>query len=180
MKIIDLTYEENGYIQQAAELLLDCFEHCWNSLEEAIEEVKDSLGSERISRVAIDDRGNLIGWIGGIMKYDGNVWEMHPLVVDKNFQRKGIGRLLVEDFESRVREKGGQTVLLGTDDENYSTTIGGVDIYPDIYEKIKEIKNIGNHPFEFYQKIGYTIVGVIPEANGYGKPDILMAKRVKA
>jgi hypothetical protein len=26
--------------------------------------------------------------------------------------------------------------------------------------------------------MGYTIVGVIPDANGLGKPDILMAKRI--
>jgi hypothetical protein len=34
------------------------------------------------------------------------------------------------------------------------------------------------HPFEFYQKCGFVIVGVVPDANGYSKPDILMAKRV--
>jgi aminoglycoside 6'-N-acetyltransferase I len=31
---------------------------------------------------------------------------------------------------------------------------------------------------KFYQKLGYVIVGVIPDANGPGKPDIMMAKRV--
>ncbi len=31
---------------------------------------------------------------------------------------------------------------------------------------------------EFYQKVGYTVVGVVPDANGLGKPDILMAKRI--
>ena len=29
-----------------------------------------------------------------------------------------------------------------------------------------------------YQKCGFVIVGVVPDANGPGKPDILMAKRV--
>jgi len=32
--------------------------------------------------------------------------------------------------------------------------------------------------YEFYQKLGFTIVGIIPDANGWGKPDILVAKRV--
>ncbi len=29
-----------------------------------------------------------------------------------------------------------------------------------------------------YQKRGFVIVGVVPDANGLGKPDILMAKRI--
>lgn len=178
MEIIDLSFDEDKYIQQAAELLLNCFEHSWSTLEEAIEEVKESLGSDRISRVAINERGNLIGWIAGVKQYDGNVWEMNPLVVNKDWQSKGIGTLLVYDFERRVSEKGGLTILLGTDDENSSTTIGSIDIYLDIYKNLQDIRNLKNHPYEFYQKVGYKIVGVIPDANGIGKPDILMAKRV--
>jgi aminoglycoside 6'-N-acetyltransferase I len=27
------------------------------------------------------------------------------------------------------------------------------------------------HPYEFYMKIGFSIVGVMPDANGVGKPD---------
>jgi aminoglycoside 6'-N-acetyltransferase I len=34
------------------------------------------------------------------------------------------------------------------------------------------------NPLAFYQRVGFEIVGVIPDANGPGKPDILMAKRV--
>ncbi|EPU1074472.1 aminoglycoside N-acetyltransferase AAC(6')-Ia, partial [Klebsiella pneumoniae] len=40
------------------------------------------------------------------------------------------------------------------------------------------IKNIKNHPYEFYQKCGYSIVGVIPDANGKRKPDIWMWKKI--
>lgn len=36
----------------------------------------------------------------------------------------------------------------------------------------------GGHPYEFYQTLGFVILGVIPDANGLGKPDILMAKRL--
>ena len=69
-------------------------------------------------------------------------------------------------------------MYLGSDDENHSTSLGCTDLYIDTYEKIMNIENFKNHPFEFYQKVGYKIVGVIPDANGIGKPDILMAKRV--
>lgn len=32
------------------------------------------------------------------------------------------------------------------------------------FEKMQNVKNLKRHPFEFYQKIGYRIVGVIPDA----------------
>ena len=35
-----------------------------------------------------------------------------------------------------------------------------------------------DHPAGFYMRQGFEIVGLIPDANGPGKPDILMAKRV--
>ncbi len=41
-----------------------------------------------------------------------------------------------------------------------------------------EIRNLHGHPYEFYLKNGFSIVGAVPDANGYGKPDIIMAKRV--
>jgi aminoglycoside 6'-N-acetyltransferase I len=44
--------------------------------------------------------------------------------------------------------------------------------------QIAAIRNLKRHPYEFYHKQGYAIVGVIPDANGLGKPDIMMAKRV--
>ena len=45
-----------------------------------------------------------------------------------------------------------------------------------IFDSIKNIKNINKHPYEFYQKNGYYIVGIIPNANGKNKPDIWMWK----
>jgi aminoglycoside 6'-N-acetyltransferase I len=36
-----------------------------------------------------------------------------------------------------------------------------------------------DHPTAFYQKLGFQIVGVMPDANGIGKPDIIMAKDIK-
>jgi aminoglycoside 6'-N-acetyltransferase I len=45
-------------------------------------------------------------------------------------------------------------------------------------EKIANIKNLNNSPYEFYLKFGYVIVGVDPDANGIGKPNFSMSKRI--
>jgi len=76
-------------------------------------------------------------------------------------------------------DRGGSTIYLGTDDENGRTSLGGVDLYPDPLMAAAQIQNLRRHPFEFYRKLGFAIVGVLPDANGFGKPDIFMAKRVR-
>jgi aminoglycoside 6'-N-acetyltransferase I len=102
MKISTLSHDNDRLIQQAAQLLVDAFrEHwpdAWPTLEEALQEVQEMLGSERICRIALDEQGNLLGIIGGIPGYDGNVWELHPLAVQPSKQGQGVGQALVEDL----------------------------------------------------------------------------------
>jgi len=183
MNIIFLQPDNEHIIQQAAQLLMDAFRKhwptAWPTYDEALKEVHEMLEAERICRVAVDEQGNLLGIIGGIPQYDGNVWELHPLAVQPNIQGKGIGRALVEDFEAQVRQRGGLTITLGSDDENNMTSLSGVDLFENTWEKIRSIRNLKGHPFEFYQKLGYVISGVVPDANGIGKPDILMSKRMR-
>src|SRR5215213_2311418 len=182
MNINTLLPDNADLIQQAAQLLGDAFrEHwldAWTTLEEGLEEIHEMLASERICRIAVDEQGNLLGIIGGIPGYDGNVWELHPLAVQPSLQGKGIGRVLVQDFEEQVRGRGGLTITLGSDDEDNMTSLSNIDLYENLWDKIRDIRNYKNHPFEFYQRLGYVITGVVPDANGVGKPDILMAKRV--
>jgi aminoglycoside 6'-N-acetyltransferase I len=182
MKIIPLRPDNQPLIQQAAQLLVNAFrEHwsdAWPTFEEGLKEVHEMLERDRICRAAVDENGNLLGIIGGIPGYDGHVWELHPLAVQPSRQGQGIGRALVEDFEEQVRSKGGLTITLGTDDEDNMTSLSNIDLYEKLWEKIRDIRNLKDHPFAFYQKLGYIITGVVPDANGRGKPDILMAKRI--
>jgi len=182
MEIITLAPTDKRLISQAAQLLLDAFhEHwpeAWPTLEEGLEEVQEMLQTERICRVAIEEQ-NVLGIIGGIPQYDGHVWELHPLAVQPNMQGKGVGRALVKDFEEQVRLKGGLTITLGSDDDDNMTSLSGVDLYENLWDKVKSIRNLKSHPFEFYQKMGYVITGVVIDANGIGKPDILMSKRIR-
>lgn len=138
-----------------------------------------SFEEGRLSLIARDDDGDVLGWIGGAAQYDGHVWELHPLVVEPTRHGRGIGRALVTALEDRARERGGLTLFLGTDDEVDQTSLSGVALYPDPLAHLAAIRNLRRHPFGFYQRLGFTIVGVIPDANGFGKPDILMAKSLR-
>ena len=182
VQIITLSPDDEGAIKQVATLLIEGFKahapHAWSHMAAALEEVRESLAENRISRIAIDQTGEVVGWIGGLSHYDGNVWEIQPLVVKPSRQGSGIGQQLVCDLEDIVREQGGLTIWVGTDDEDNMTTLAGVDLYPNVLDHLAQIRNLRRHPYEFYQKLGFVITGVMPDANGYGKPDIFLAKRV--
>jgi aminoglycoside 6'-N-acetyltransferase I len=180
--IVNLTADRPDLVDQAADLLYDAFRgrtQEWQHFESARQEVLESLKEGRISRVALDGSDAAVGWIGGIPMYAGQVWEIHPLVVAAGRRRQGVGRALVRDLEDIVRQKGAVTLWAGSDDENNETTLSGVDLYADVPGAIRNVRNLKGHPYEFYIRVGFTIVGVLPDANGPGKPDIFLAKRVQ-
>jgi aminoglycoside 6'-N-acetyltransferase I len=180
MQIIDAP-EDTALRQQMAELLVLGFQEHWDAwatTEEDMAELEEIL-AKGFARVALDDAGErVLGWIGGRPEYDGHVWELHPLVVQPDRQKQGIGRALVADFEQQVKQRGGLTIALGSDDEDDMTSLAGRDLYKNLWDSIAHIRNLKGHPYEFYAKLGYIITGVVPDANGRGKPDIIMGKRV--
>jgi aminoglycoside 6'-N-acetyltransferase I len=182
MRIVDLLPSDDDFIRRTAELLFESFRQhwpeAWPTIDAALEEVHESFAENRVSRVAVDDDGTILGWIGAIKMYDGNVWELHPLAVSPRARGRSIGRALVEDLEAQVAARGGLTLWVGSDDEDNMTSLSGVDLYPNPLEHLAKIENLRGHPYEFYQKLGFVIVGVMPDANGFGKPDIYLAKRI--
>lgn len=180
MSILDMPGDP-AFRERAAELLVegfrDAWPDAWPDIESGRREVAEMVEGERICRVVVED-GDVVGWGGAIPTYRRTAWELHPLVVDKGHRKKGIGRALVRDIEEQARLRGAVTLFLGTDDEDGSTSIGGIDLYPDIALHIGSLHSNLGHPLEFYRKVGFVIVGVIPDANGPGKPDILMARRI--
>lgn len=181
MPIFDLNTADEALIQQAAQLLVEAFrEHwpdAWPEIESALESTHEMLGAAKIC-LGMVEGDQLLGWIGGQPEYDGNVWELHPMVVRPALQKHGIGRALIAALEAEVERRGGLTIMLGTDDEDDMTSLAKADLYTDLPAKIANIRNLRGHPYEFYQKCGYSIIGVMPDANGRGKPDIYMAKRI--
>lgn len=181
-QVIDLPRSDEATLNQAALILNAAFrDHwpdAWATKENALAEIYKMLLPEKIAMAAVVE-GVVVGLIGGIPTYGGNVWELHPLAVRPDFQRQGIGTVLVREFEAGVKARGGLTIWLGSDDEDEMTSLSGVDLYVNLWEKVRTLRNLKGHPYEFYQKQGYTIIGVMPDANGRGRPDIFLGKRVE-
>jgi aminoglycoside 6'-N-acetyltransferase I len=181
LRIIDLAASDAERVTQTATLLHVSFLSrgtTWSDLDSAHAEVLSSLEPEKISRVALDDAGHVIGWIGGQPLYDGLVWEVHPIVVSERARRRGIGRALIEDLERLVGARGAMTLWLGSDDEVGETSLADADLYADLPAHLGRFRASGQHPFPFFTRLGFHIVGVLPDANGRGRPDIFFAKRV--
>jgi aminoglycoside 6'-N-acetyltransferase I len=179
--IVEITPGARRLRVEAARVLADRLPRGWPDLRAAKAEVEAMLDPSRIARAFVEDAsGALLGWIGALELYPGHVWELHPLAVRRGYDRRGIGRALVLDLEEQVRRRGIQTLFVGSDDEDGETTLAGRDLYPDVVAALASLKDLRGHPFGFYQRMGFSVVGAVPDANGPGKPDILLAKRLVA
>jgi aminoglycoside 6'-N-acetyltransferase I len=163
---------------QAADILHRALAHMQSaySAEEAIEEVAKFDDEKRTAFAALDGE-KVLGWIGVIFSYD-HAWELHPLVVDPANQKSGVGSALIAHLEAYARKDDVLTLYLGTDDDYGGTNLSGIDLFPDPLAKLAAIAPVKGHPFTFYKRQGFVITGVIPHGNGFGQPDIMMAKRL--
>lgn len=178
--IVSFQQLTSAQLEDAATILMRALAHApaaYHTREEARAEVEKVLGADRLGLAALRG-GQLVGWIGAIRTYDHG-WELHPLVVDVDTQRRGIGQALVQALEKRAQNDGVLTLYLGTDDDFEGTSLFGAELYPDLLTKLAAIEPKRGHPFTFYRRVGFVLAGVFPDVNGKGKPDILMAKRIK-
>lgn len=124
------------------------------------------------------DGERLVGWIGAIKTYDHG-WELHPLVVAPDSQRSGVGSALLGALETRARHDGVLTLFLGSDDDYGGTSLFGRDLWSDVPGHAAAVQATARgHALTFYRRHGYEIVGLLPDVNGAGRPDILLAKRL--
>ena len=177
MDIIDLATQTLETRAQAAAMLAEAFPHDngWPTIELGLAEI-EWVAKDGFVRAALEG-GQVLGWVGGLPEYRGRVWELHPIVVLESRRLTGVGRVLVQAFEDEARARGGLTATLGTDDEFGMTSLSGADLYNDVPAHMASLRDLGRrHPFGFYRKVGYVVTGVMPDANGRGKPDIYMSK----
>lgn len=179
---INLNTGSDTIKKQAAQILFEASrsitDTSWNTIESAEAEVSECCNDEYIA-VGYIHSDDLAGWIGLRPMYGKVTWELHPIMVKPELQKRGIGAKLLNEIERIARERNILTIILGTDDEFGKTSLSKIDLYAsNLFSEIENIMNLDNHPFEFYKKNGYTIIGVIPDASGLNKPDIIMGKRL--
>lgn len=166
------------HFKEASVLLSNELPIGWPTPKEAFADIIAIKKNKDAQLVGCFMEGALVGF-GGYLKSYPTAFELHPLVVKKEYQGRGIGKHLVEQLEELAFKQGALTLYLGTDDEGEQprTSLANKDLFQGTLEHIAAFQG-GSHPASFYQKLGYSIVGVIPDANGLGRPDIYMAKKL--
>jgi aminoglycoside 6'-N-acetyltransferase I len=181
VNIEDLTADDGAAIEQAAALLVDYAPNraaAWPDLEAAYETIEEALDGDGIVRVALNDAGNVIGYAAAAPQYS-HAWELYPFVVAGDEQGKGVGSALLADIEELVSAEGGLTVYLGADDLDGVTSAADADLFPNVVAHAQKLETRSRrHPLGFFRSQGYEVIGLIPDANGQGRPDIWLAKSV--
>jgi len=164
MRIINFNQLSVSEIMQAADILHQSIPLGWPTQADAKKEIDTYLTPENVLLAAVEDNA-VLGW-GGLLApiYAGNVFEIHPVVVREDMRKKGVGRAVVFALEKEAKRKGGLTVYLGSDDdsEKGETSLADADLYDDLPGKLSRF-NPGTHPSGFYLKLGYKIIGVMPD-----------------
>ena len=146
---------------------------------EAEEEVASFTSDPGRFGLAARAGAHLVGWVGAVRGYSHSL-ELHPLVVDTAWRRRGVGAALVAALQTRARGDGYLSIHLGADDDFGGTSLFGRDLFPGVLAKLTTLTATADHPLAFYLSVGFEVVGVLPDANGQGRPDILLSKRIRS
>ncbi len=87
-------------------------------------------------------------------KYDKEGVELDIISVRKEFQRKGIGKKLMENVEKYAKKLGKKYVYLFVSSSNFGARI-------------------------FYAKLGFEIAGLLTDRYGVGKHSVIIRKTIK-
>ena len=130
--------------------------------------------------LALVDGATALGW-GGAFRSEATAWEIHPLLVDPAHHGRGAGGRLVAELEAVAARAGALVMELSTSDALGATTLAGRDLYADPLGALSrlDVREPGTrHAVLFWRAVGYSVVGVLPDAEGEGVPSIRFAKRL--
>lgn len=181
VQMVDLRRDDAAAIAEVRELMRRVF--TWGTFEDAAKAdsvIQASFRDEAVSRIARAG-GRIIG-LSFASLFPGESIFVHWLGVDPDVQRSGVGTALLDDAERIGRAAGAACLALSTGDDHPHravTTLGRRDIWSDPLGALRDVQTLERHPLDFYTRLGFTVCGVIPDANGPGKPEIYLARPIR-
>lgn len=167
-------------LEQATDILRLAYQRLpqgWTNLHAARDEVRTFGESDRHALFAIEN-DVVVGVIGAIFR-SRFLWEVHPVAVHPEQRRSGIGAALMKALEVDAHDQGVCTLWVRTQDGGEGTNLYERELYPGVLSKlIKASPENVHQPYAFLKRLGFEVVGVLPDAKGPGKHEIQMAKRV--
>lgn len=164
----------------AAEILVNAFRGIspsWPTHATAYDTFHELATADALLIGAFLDQ-QLVGFIGAVPQYGGTAWELHPLAVAPQHARNGIGTALLQHLCQQLQDHGAATVFVWCDDESAATSLGGSNVYPAPLDALATLVSGPRHAGGFYLKNDFCLTGILPDANGFGKHDILYARRI--
>ena len=178
--IVELDSPDTRTVEQLAQITFDAFRESspqWlPTMETARRQVLAVVETNQIGKVLVDQDRTPMGWIGLIP--GARVWEIHPIAIAVEHQYKGYGQLLVEDAAAMATNAGALTLFASTSDEVGTTNLFGQNLYDNPALALANLQATGRTPYKFWESAGFTVVGVLPDAEGKGKPSIHLAREL--
>ena len=111
------------------------------------EAIKKTLDNDNLNYFVLAEGNSIIGFLEGlIISPDA---EIYDIAIDENFQHKGFGTLLMNEFISLAKAKHCETIFL-------------------------EVNNINTKALTLYEKFGFETYGI--RKNYYGDNDAVLMK----
>jgi aminoglycoside 6'-N-acetyltransferase I len=176
--IVDLLGQEDAaLLRGVADLLVVAVPTIYGDVTEALADVVQ-FAPEDLSMIARDPEGTPIGWLHAEHFRGQASAEIKLVAVHPSRRRQGVGRTLVMAAEERMRGCGCVTMLATAGDTRGRTSLYGIDVTEDAPRLLAEFRCHADHPAGFFLRIGYRLVGLLPDAYGPGKHDLTLARRI--
>ena len=173
-----LSQEDAALLRGVADLLVvACPSLYGGDVTQALADVVQ-FAPEDLGLIARDPEGTPIGWLRAEHFPGQASAEIKLVAVQPTRRRQGVARTLVMAAEERMRSQDCVTMLATVGDTRGRTNLYGVDVTEDAPGLLAGFHCHADHPAGFFLRVGYRLVGLLPDAYGPGKHDLTLARRI--